>query len=121
MREAPPAQDLEAHLLPLFICTPTSSLVIKDHADMITNPCALCKALHPDTGSECAGSMFMRPGFQSNISLRNDIFGNRNIQWYPGIQSNHISEPDPGWLPIGFVNANPDGPRAAFLDAVIPP
>ena len=62
---------------------------------------------------DCAGSIFMHPGLQNNISLTNNMFINSNVQSYPGIHSIDTEEQDPDWLPMGLVNVYPDSADAA--------
>ena len=66
-----------------------------------------------NTFINCAGSVFMNPGYQSNVSLTNNIFVNCNVQSFPGITSPDIGEIDPDWLPMGLVNVYPDSADAA--------
>jgi len=61
-----------------------------------------------NTFINCAGSVFMNPGYQSKVSLTNNIFVNCNVQSFPGITSPDIGEIDPDWLPVGLVNVYPD-------------
>jgi hypothetical protein len=69
--------------------------------------------INHNTFINCAGYVFMNPGFQSNVSLTNNIFVNSNVEPYPGIHSIDISEQDPDWLPMGLVNVYPDSADAA--------
>jgi len=55
----------------------------------------------------------MNPGYESNVSLTNNIFVNSNIQSYPGIHSIDTGEQDPDWLPMGLVNVYPDSANVA--------
>jgi hypothetical protein len=66
-----------------------------------------------NTFVNCAGSAFMNPGYQSNISLTNNIFVNCNVQSYPGLHSIDMYEQDPDWLPMGLVNVYPDSADVA--------
>ncbi len=66
-----------------------------------------------NTFVNCAGYAFMNPGYQSNVSLTNNIVVNSNIQSYPGIHSFDIGEVDPDWLPMGLVNVYPDSTDVA--------
>ena len=66
-----------------------------------------------NTFVNCAGYAFMNPGYQSNVSLTNNIFVNTNIQSYPGIQSIDTGEQDPDLLPMGLVNLYPDSANVA--------
>jgi len=61
-----------------------------------------------NTFINCAGYVFMHPGYQSNMSLTNNIFINSNVQSYPAIHSIDMYEQDPDWLPMGLVNVYPD-------------
>ncbi len=66
-----------------------------------------------NTFINCAGYVFMNPGYQNNVSLTNNIFVNSNIQPYPGIHSIDTGEQDPDWLPMGLVNVYPDSANVA--------
>jgi len=57
-----------------------------------------------------AGNTFMNPGYQSNVSLTNNIFINCNLQCFAPVLSNlDVRETDAGSLPMGLVNVYPDG------------
>jgi hypothetical protein len=66
-----------------------------------------------NTFVDCAGSVFMNNGSQSNVSLTNNLFVNVNVQPYPGIHSIDQGEQDPDWLPMGLVNIYPDSADVA--------
>ena len=57
-----------------------------------------------NTFVNCAGTVFMNPGYQNNVSIVNNIFVNCNIQAYSGIHNIDSLEQDPDWLPMGLVN-----------------
>ena len=61
----------------------------------------------------CAGTVFMNPGYQSNVSLTNNIFVNCNLQPYSGFNKYDSLEQDPDGLPMGFVNVYPDSADVA--------
>jgi hypothetical protein len=54
-----------------------------------------------NTFINCAGSVFMNPGYQNNISLTNNIFVNCNVQSYADI---YIYDNPTDSLPMGLVN-----------------
>jgi hypothetical protein len=61
-----------------------------------------------------AGNTFMNPGYQSNVSLTNNIFINCNAQCFAPILSTlDVSETDPDNLPTGLVNVYPDSTDVA--------
>ncbi len=64
--------------------------------------------INHNTFINCAGYIFMSLGYQSNISLTNNIFVNSNIQPYPSMQSIDSGEQDLDWLPMGLVNMYAD-------------
>ncbi len=64
--------------------------------------------INHNTFINCAGSIFMDLGYQSNSSLTNNIFINCSLQAYPRIQSIDSGEQDLDWLPMGLVNVYPD-------------
>ena len=66
-----------------------------------------------NTFVDCAGSVFMNNGDQSNVSLTNNLFVNCNVQPYPAIHSIDQGEQDPDWLPMGLVNVFPDSADVA--------
>lgn len=66
-----------------------------------------------NTFINCAGSVFMNPGYQSNFSLTNNIFVNCSVQSFPGVTSPDFGEIDPDWLPMGLVDVYPDSADAA--------
>jgi hypothetical protein len=66
-----------------------------------------------NTFIDCAGSVFMNNGYQSNVSLTNNLFVNCNVQPYPAIHSIDQGEQDPDWLPMGLVNVYPDSADVA--------
>jgi hypothetical protein len=66
-----------------------------------------------NTFVDCAGSVFMNNGYQSNVSLTNNLFVNVNVQPYPAIQTIDQGEQDPDWLPMGLVNVYPDSADVA--------
>jgi hypothetical protein len=66
-----------------------------------------------NTFVDCAGSVFMNNGYQSNVSLTNNLFVNCNVQPYPAIHSIDQGEQDPDWLPMGLVNVYPDSANVA--------
>ena len=67
-----------------------------------------------NTFVDCAGYVFMNPGYQSNVSLTNNIFINCNLQCYAPILSNlDVGETDAGNLPMGLVSVYPDSANAA--------
>jgi hypothetical protein len=61
-----------------------------------------------NTFINCAGVVFMNPGYQSNVSLTNNIFVNCNLQPFGGINQYDSLEQDPDGLPMGLVNVYPD-------------
>jgi hypothetical protein len=69
--------------------------------------------INHNTFIDCAGYVFMNPGFQSNVSLTNNIFVNSNVEPYPGIHNIDFGEQDPDWLPMGLVNVYPDSADVA--------
>jgi len=67
-----------------------------------------------NTFVDCAGYTFMNPGYQSNISLTNNIFINCNLQCNAPLLSNlDVGETDAGELPMGLVNVYPDSADVA--------
>ena len=66
-----------------------------------------------NTFVDCAGSVFMNSGYQSNVSLTNNLFVNVNVQPYPALHSIDQGEQDPDWLPMGLVNVYPDSADVA--------
>jgi hypothetical protein len=66
-----------------------------------------------NTFVDCAGSVFMNNGYQSNVSLTNNLFVNCNVQPYPALHSIDQGEQDPDWLPMGLVNVYPDSANVA--------
>ena len=66
-----------------------------------------------NTFVDCAGSVFMNNGYQSNVSLTNNLFVNCNVQPYPAIHYIDTGEQDPDWLPMGLVNVYPDSADVA--------
>ena len=67
-----------------------------------------------NTFVDCAGYTFMNPGYQSNVSLTNNIFINCNLQCYAPLLSNlDVGETDAGELPMGLVNVYPDSADVA--------
>ncbi len=69
--------------------------------------------INHNTFVDCSGYIFMSLGYQSNISLTNNIFVNCNIQPYPRMQSIDSGEQDLDWLPMGLVNVYPDSADVA--------
>ena len=69
--------------------------------------------INHNTFINCAGYVFMNPGYQSIVSLTNNLFVNSNVEPYPGMHSIDISEQDPDWLPMGLVNVYPDSADVA--------
>jgi hypothetical protein len=69
--------------------------------------------INHNTFVDCAGYVFMNPGYQSNVSLTNNLFVNSNVQSYPAIHSIDTGEQDPDWLPMGLVNVYPDSADVA--------
>jgi hypothetical protein len=57
-----------------------------------------------NTFINCAGTVFMNPGYQNNVSVANNIFVNCNVQAYSGIHNADSLEQDPDWLPMGLIN-----------------
>ncbi len=57
-----------------------------------------------NTFVNCAGTVFMNPGYQNNVSIVNNIFVNCNVQSFGGINEFDILEQDPDGLPMGLVN-----------------
>jgi hypothetical protein len=55
----------------------------------------------------------MNNGYQSNVSLTNNLFVNCDVQPYPAIHSIDQGEQDPDWLPMGLVNVYPDSADVA--------
>jgi hypothetical protein len=56
----------------------------------------------------------MNPGYQSNVSLTNNIFINCNVQGFSPILSTlDVGETDAGNLPMGLVNVYPDSADVA--------
>jgi hypothetical protein len=67
-----------------------------------------------NTFVNCAGYVFMNPGFQSNVSLTNNMFVNCNVQCFaPILSSLDVGETDPDNLPMGLVNVYPDSADVA--------
>jgi len=67
-----------------------------------------------NTFVDCAGYTFMNPGYQSNVSLTNNMFINCNVQCYAPILSTlDVGETDPDSLPMGLVNVYPDSADVA--------
>jgi len=67
-----------------------------------------------NTFVDCAGYTFMNPGYQSNVSLTNNIFINCNVQGFSPILSTlDVGETDAGNLPMGLVNVYPDSADVA--------
>ncbi len=67
-----------------------------------------------NTFVNCAGYTFMNPGYQSNVSLTNNMFINCNIQPYSNFIFTHdLGEVDPANLPMGLVNVYPDSADVA--------
>ncbi len=66
-----------------------------------------------NTFVNCAGYIFLSLGFQSNMSLTNNMFINCNIQPYPRMESIDSGEQDLDWLPMGLVNVYPDSVNVA--------
>ena len=67
-----------------------------------------------NTFVDCAGYTFMNPGYQSNVSLTNNMFINCNVQCFAPILSTlDVGETDPDNLPMGLVNVYPDSADAA--------
>lgn len=57
-----------------------------------------------NTFVNCAGTVFMNPGYQKNVIIVNNIFVNCNIQAYSGIRNIDSLEQDPDGLAMGLVN-----------------
>ena len=55
-----------------------------------------------NTFINCAGSVFLNPGYQSNMGITNNIFINCNVQ--PYMKGLDYTETDPDSLPMGIVN-----------------
>jgi hypothetical protein len=55
-----------------------------------------------NTFVNCAGTVFLNPGYQSNVSLTNNIFVNCNVQ--PYMKGLDYPETDPDSLPMGIIN-----------------
>lgn len=68
-----------------------------------------------NTFVNCAGYVFMNPGYQSSVSLTSNLFVNCNVQPYPAIHSIDPGEQDPDWLPMGLVNVYPNGAEQKFV------
>ncbi len=67
-----------------------------------------------NTFVNCAGYVFMNPGFQSNVSLTNNMLVNCNVQCFaPILSSLDVGETDPDNLPMGLVNVYPDSADVA--------
>jgi len=66
-----------------------------------------------NTFVNCAGTVFLNNGYQSDVSLTNNLFVNCNVQPYPAIHSIDQGEQDPDWLPMGLVNVYPDSADVA--------
>ena len=67
-----------------------------------------------NTFVDCAGYTFMNPGYQSNVSLTNNIFVNCNLQCFaPILSTMDVGETDPDNLPMGLVNVYPDSADVA--------
>lgn len=66
-----------------------------------------------NTFVNCAGYIFLNLGYQSNMSVTNNMFINSNIQAYPRMQSIDSGEQDLDWLPMGLVNVFPDSVNVA--------
>jgi hypothetical protein len=67
-----------------------------------------------NTFVNCAGYTFMNPGYQSNVSLTNNMFVNCNVQCFAPILSTlDVGETDLDNLPMGLVNVYPDSADVA--------
>jgi hypothetical protein len=66
-----------------------------------------------NTFVNCAGYVFMHPGYQDKISLTSNLFINSNVQSYPAIRSLDKGEQDAEFLPMGLVNVYPDSTDGA--------
>ena len=67
-----------------------------------------------NTFVNCAGYTFMNPGYQSNVSLTNNMFVNCNVQCFaPILSTMDVGETDPDNLPMGLVNVYPDSADVA--------
>jgi len=64
--------------------------------------------INHNTFVNMAGYVFMSLGYQSNMSVTNNLFLNCGVQPYPGIQSIDAGEQDIDWIPMGLVNVYPD-------------
>jgi hypothetical protein len=69
--------------------------------------------INHNTFVNCSGYQFLNLGYQSNMSLTNNIFVNCNIQPYPKMKSIDDGEQDLDWLPMGLVNVYPDSADVA--------
>jgi hypothetical protein len=71
--------------------------------------------INHNTFINCADPVFQNFGYQSNMSLTNNMFINCNIQSYPGNPSifPDRTEQDPDLLPMGLVNVYPDSADVA--------
>ncbi len=70
--------------------------------------------INHNTFIDCAGWIFQSFGYQSNMSLTNNIFVNCNVQSYPGPSVfKDTTEQDRDFLPIGLVNVYPDSADVA--------
>lgn len=69
--------------------------------------------INHNTFVNMAGSTFMSLGYQSHMSVTNNLFVNCDVQPYPGLKSIDAGEQDPDWLPMGLVNVYPDSADVA--------
>ena len=87
---------------------------LRDHAASY-NPFKFKRIIfNHNTFVNCAGYTFMNPGYQSNVSLTNNMFVNCNVQCFaPILSSLDVGETDPDNLPMGLVNVYPDSADVA--------
>ena len=72
-----------------------------------------------NTFVNCAGTVFMNPGYQSNVTLTSNIFINCNVQGFaPILGTLDIGEVDPDSLPMGLVNVydSAEAPIKFYVD-----
>ena len=70
--------------------------------------------INHNTFVNMAGYVFMSLGYQSHMSVTNNLFINCGVQPYPGIQSIDNGEQDIDWIPMGLVNVYPDSADVAI-------
>jgi hypothetical protein len=60
-----------------------------------------------------SGYTFLNLGYQSNMSVTNNMFVNCGVQPYPAMSSIDVGEQDLDFLPMGLVNVYPDSADVA--------